>query len=74
VAADDACVICLDALAVAAPGGGGPALALGCGHAFHIGCITPWLAAQGDKRCPTCRARTGDAAGATTWRDVLFEQ
>jgi hypothetical protein len=79
----DACVICLDELspphadadaATAVPPQ--PVLALACGHAFHSGCITAWLAAAPaqERRCPTCRApASGGDAASVAWRDVMFE-
>ncbi|KAJ2008204.1 hypothetical protein H4R26_000324 [Coemansia thaxteri] len=35
---------------------------LGCGHVFHQGCISAWLAQSNRGTCPTCRTKhTGEA-------------
>lgn len=44
------CAVCLEALAPCEA-----ATRLPCGHAFHTGCITPWLTVWA-VTCPTCRA------------------
>ena len=37
------------------PGDDSPVVWGACGHAFHLQCITKWLAAQTEQRCPFCR-------------------
>jgi hypothetical protein len=33
-------------------------VALACGHAFHMSCVSRWLARSAHATCPICRART----------------
>ena len=37
------------------PGEDSPVVWGVCGHAFHLQCITKWLSAQTEQRCPFCR-------------------
>ncbi|TVU02680.1 hypothetical protein EJB05_51818, partial [Eragrostis curvula] len=41
------CAVCLEELR-------GEAAALPCSHAYHAGCVRPWLAVH--RACPCCRA------------------
>jgi anaphase-promoting complex subunit 11 len=60
--ADDVCGICrnpYDGCPPDAkyPGDDSPVVWGTCGHAFHLQCVTKWLAAQAanEQRCPICR-------------------
>lgn len=48
------CSICLDDLTKAT----GKTI-LGCGHEFHLVCITTWLSRKATSTCPYCRLKTG---------------
>jgi anaphase-promoting complex subunit 11 len=61
-AGDDVCGICrnpFDGCPPEAkhPGDDSPVVWGTCGHAFHLQCVTKWLAsqAQTEQRCPFCR-------------------
>jgi anaphase-promoting complex subunit 11 len=59
-AGDDMCGICrapYDGAPPEAkgPGDDAPVVWGACGHAFHIQCITRWLGARTEPRCPYCR-------------------
>lgn len=45
-----------------------------CSHAFHLQCISRWLAAQAEQRCPYCRAawefKQADVAGEAPAADA----
>lgn len=59
-AGDDVCGICRAPFDGAPPdakfpGDDAPVVWGACSHAFHLQCITRWLGAQSEQRCPFCR-------------------
>ncbi|KAI8473231.1 MAG: anaphase-promoting complex subunit 11 RING-H2 finger-domain-containing protein [Monoraphidium minutum] len=61
-AGDDVCGICRNPFdgcppECKYPGDDSPVVWGTCGHAFHLQCVTKWLAsqAQTEQRCPICR-------------------
>ena len=59
-AGDDVCGICRNAFDACAPeakfpGDDSPVVWGQCGHAYHLQCITKWLASQAEQRCAMCR-------------------
>lgn len=59
-----ACAVCAEPCVPGASGDARP-VAFPCAHAFHAGCVVPWLLEQGDAlaACPLCR-RTASAGRA----------
>ena len=58
---------------MAAPPGSGAELCelRPCEHAYHAGCIAPWLATQ--NTCPQCRVRVGARWGADRGLETVPE-
>lgn len=59
-AGDDVCGICRNAFDACPPdakfpGDDSPVVWGACGHAYHLQCITKWLASQAEQRCAICR-------------------
>lgn len=50
------CAVCMEDLVP-----GSEALVTPCGHAYHPGCVAPWLEDRGT--CPLCRAHVGGRDG-----------
>jgi hypothetical protein len=68
-----ACSVCWEGISVAAPPGSGAELCelRPCEHAYHAGCIAPWLATQ--NTCPQCRVRVSARWGAAQGLETVPE-